>query len=139
MEQLSTFVMNNWILFAALLVVIALLIKSYISGFGIKNVRPLEAVELINHKDAVVLDVRVDDEFKDGHILNSLHIPVGLLKGRIQELEKYRAQPIVVSCRSGQRAAQACSILRSQGFESIFKLEGGLMAWQNANLPLSQK
>lgn len=138
MEQLIEFATEQWILMLALVFIVAMLAHSYLGSWGIKNVPPAEAVELINRKNALVLDVRTDDEFKQGHILNSLHIPVGLLSGRIKELEKHRSQPIVVICRSGNRSTTACSMLRKQGFDAVFQLAGGLAAWQNANLPLTK-
>ncbi len=138
MEQLLTFAAQQWYLLLALAVIIAMLVHSFIGARGVKNVPPSEAVTLINRQNAVVLDVRTDEEFKQGHIINSLHIPVGLLAGRINELERHKTQALVVVCRTGQRSAQACSILRKQGFESLYGLAGGMLEWQKANLPLAK-
>lgn len=138
MEQLLTFAAQQWYLLLALVVIIAMLVHSFAASAGVKNIPPSEAVALINRQNAVVLDVRTDDEFKQGHIINSLNIPVGLLASRINELERHKSQPLVVICRSGQRTVQACSILRKQGFESLHGLAGGIIAWQNANLPLAK-
>lgn len=102
---------------------------------GIKEVDCVAATQLINHKDALVLDVREDAEFKAGHVLNAKHVPLGKLGERIGELEKYRAKPIVVVCRSGARSANACALLGKQGFAEAFNLAGGMIAWQKANLP----
>lgn len=138
MEQLLTFAAQQWYLLLALVVIIAMLVNSFVGAVGVKNVPPSEAVILINRQNAVVLDVRTDDEFKQGHILNSLHIPVGLLASRINELEPHKSHPLVVVCRSGQRSTQACSMLRKHGFESLHGLSGGITAWQSANLPLAK-
>lgn len=138
MEQLLTFAAQQWHLLLALVVIIALLAHSFLSSMGIKNVPPNEAVALINRQNAVVLDVRTDDEYKQGHIINSIHIPVGLLARRINELEPHKAQPLVVVCRTGQRSIQACSLLRKQGFAALYALAGGITAWQAANLPLAK-
>ena len=70
---------------------------------GIKEVDPAAALQLINHKNAVVLDVREPSEYDAGHVLNSKLIPLGKLKERMGELDKYKGQPIVVVCRSGNR------------------------------------
>ncbi|MEO8332198.1 MAG: rhodanese-like domain-containing protein [Gallionella sp.] len=105
---------------------------------GIKEVDPVAALQLINHKNALVLDVREDDEYKAGHILGATLIPLGKLKGRVGELEKYRDRPIVVVCRSGSRSATACVTLGKQGFSQAHNLAGGVMAWQKANLPLEK-
>lgn len=105
---------------------------------GIKEVDCPAALQLINHKNALVLDVREDGEYKLGHILNSIHIPLGKLGGRVGELEKYRDKPIVVVCRTGNRSGAACTILGKQGFGQIYNLTGGIPAWQKSNLPLEK-
>lgn len=125
-------------LFTALAIILFLLTKSFVGGKGFKAINTNEAVRLINHEDAVVLDVRMDDEFKQGHVLNSIHIPVGLLQNRISELEEHKSRPVIVNCRSGNRSASACNMLRKQGFTSVYNLQGGIMAWKNANLPLNK-
>jgi len=61
------------------------------------------------------------------------------LNARIKELDKFKSKPILVSCRSGQRSAQACRILKKQGFENVTNLAGGVMAWESANLPMEKK
>ena len=105
---------------------------------GVKGVSPSGALQLINHKGALVLDVRQPGEYDDGHILNSRLIPLGKLKERIGELEKYREKSIVVVCRSGQRSGTACFILGRQGFQHAYNLEGGMLAWQKSNLPVEK-
>jgi rhodanese-related sulfurtransferase len=105
---------------------------------GIKEVDHIAAMQLINHKNALILDVREQGEYDAGHILNSKLISLGKLAGRIGELEKYRERPIVVVCRSGQRSASACAFLGKQGFAQAYNLSGGVMAWQKASLPLEK-
>ena len=105
---------------------------------GIKELDHLAAMQYINHKNALVLDVREQGEYDAGHILNSKLIPVGKILERVGELEKYRERPIVVVCRSGQRSASACSVLNKQGFAQAYNLNGGVMAWQKAGLPLEK-
>lgn len=105
---------------------------------GIKEVDYTAALQLINHKNALVLDVREDSEYKLGHILNSTHIPLGKLNERIGELEKHKQQPIVVVCRTSNRSAAACAALGKHGFTQVHILAGGVTAWQKANLPLQK-
>jgi rhodanese-related sulfurtransferase len=105
---------------------------------GIKDVDCVAATQLINHKNALVLDVREDSEYKSGHVLNATHIPLGKLGERIGELEKYKDKPIVVVCRSGNRSCSASALLGKQGFTQAYNLAGGMMAWQKANLPLEK-
>ncbi len=138
LEQLNEFIINQWMLFAALIVILALLIKSFAGIKGVVEINPAKAIQLINHEDAMVLDVRTEDEFKEGHVLNAKHIPAGLLESRIKEIEKLKSKPIIVNCRTGKQSASACAVLRKQGFTVIYKLVGGVLAWKNANLPLSK-
>lgn len=105
---------------------------------GIKEVDCVAALQLINHKNALVLDVREDSEYKAGHVLNAKSIPLGKLKERIGELEKHKERPVLVACRTGNRSGNACTMLGKQGFAQVYNLAGGIMAWQKANLPLEK-
>jgi rhodanese-related sulfurtransferase len=105
---------------------------------GIKEVDLAAALQLINHKNASVLDVREQSEYDTGHVLNSKLIPLGKLKERMGELEKYKDQPILVVCRSGNRSGTACFLLGKQGFAQAYNLAGGVQAWQKSNLPLEK-
>jgi len=137
-EQTLGFVSNNLPLFGALVVILAMLAYNLFGARlrGYQSTSPSEAIRMINHDDAVVLDVREDGEYQNGHIINALHIPQSHLKTRLKELEKYRDKAIIVSCRSGSRSGQACALLKKEGFESVYNLAGGVMAWQSASLPL---
>ncbi len=106
---------------------------------GIKEVDTVQAMNLINRQDALLLDVREQSEYDSGHIINSRLIPAGKLKERIGEIEKYRERPIIVVCRSGSRAAPIASWLGKQGFGQVYLLTGGVLAWQKASLPLEKK
>lgn len=105
---------------------------------GIKEVDFTGALQLINHKDALIVDVREESEYREGHLLKAKLIPLGKLKERIGELEKYRDKPIVVVCRSGNRSASACVMLGKQGFAQAYNLAGGVMEWQKQKLPLEK-
>lgn len=138
--QLSEFVVRHWELVAAFVAVLALLVGNEIQRKlrGIRDVGPMEATQMLNHKDALLLDVREDKEYREGHIGDAVHIPLAALAGRVGELEKHKSRPVVAYCRSGQRSARAGAMLRKQGFE-VYNLGGGIMAWQNANLPTTRK
>ncbi len=105
---------------------------------GIKEVGTVEALQLINHKDAIIVDVREENEFTTGHLLNAKLFPLGALKGRVGELEKYREHPILTVCRSGQRSKIAAAQLKNRGFTQAYSLVGGVVAWQKAELPLEK-
>jgi len=140
MSQLIEFATNHWDLFAALAIILFMMFSGGLGSRlrGYKELGPSDSVQLLNHEDAVVLDVREDNEYQEGHILESVHIPLAKLGERMDELENLRQKPIIVSCRSGHRSASACARLRKSGFENIYNLKGGVMAWQNAGLPLQK-
>ncbi len=141
MDQLFTFVAAHWQLFAALAVILAMIFYTY-SGHtlrGYKSATPMEATHLLNREDALLIDVREDNEFQQGHILGARHVPLRFLSDRLKELEKYRERPVIVSCRSGQRSARAATTLKKHGFSQVYNLAGGVTAWQEASLPLTRK
>ena len=106
------------------------------SAGGVPSLTAAEAVTLINRNNAVVLDVRDDAEFANGHIADAIHIPVADLESRLSELKKYKTKPVLVNCQRGARSAKACEILRKAEFTQVHNLQGGLDAWQQAKLPL---
>jgi len=98
----------------------------------------VETVQLINRRDALVIDVRESSEYASGHIANSRHIPLAQLADHLKSLEKFKTRPIIVNCRSGSRAAGAVGILRKNGFNEVFTLRGGILAWAQASMPLEK-
>lgn len=134
------FLQDNWMLAALAAVSGAMLAWSFIGGrlSGVEQADTLKATRLYND-DALVLDVREDKEFAAGHIPKARHIPLGQLAGRIKELDKFKGKPVLVTCRSGQRSASACRMLKKAGFETVYNQAGGIIAWERANLPVTQK
>lgn len=106
------------------------------SANGVPNLSPADAVTLINRSDAIVLDVRDDSEFAEGHIADAFHIPLASLHDRLVELKKYKNKPILVNCQRGMRSAKACAILHKAEFTQVHNLDGGLLAWVAAKLPV---
>src|SRR5512141_658031 len=109
MKQLSEFILHHPFLFLALLGILVMLIGNEVRRvlLNFKEVSPLEATQLLNHQDAVLLDVREPQEYKDGFLPNSIHIPLGSLSEKAAQLDKHRERPIIIVCRSGNRSAQA--------------------------------
>lgn len=105
---------------------------------GVNDVDVAAALQLINHKNAFVLDVREPSEYNNGHLLNAKLLPLGKLKERMGELEKHRDKPMLVVCRSGNRSGTACAILAKNGYTQVYNLAGGVTAWQGSKLPLEK-
>lgn len=134
------FLQDNWMLVALALISGAMLVWSFVGGSlsGVEQADTLKATRLFND-DALVLDVREDKEYAAGHIPKAKHIPLGQLQSRLNELDKHKNKPVLVTCRSGNRSAHACRILKKAGFESVYNQAGGILAWERANLPVTQK
>ena len=88
--------------------------------------------ELQESEPPVVIDVREQREFQQGHIPQAQIIPLLKLFGDISQVPKDR--PVVIVCRSGRRSTRATYALNNQGFENVRKLEGGMLAWEAAGL-----
>ena len=80
--------------------------------------------------------VREADEYAQGHAPGSVLIPLGQLQQRLHEIVGYKNRPVALICRSGNRSAQALKLLESAGFSAAVNVEGGMMAWQKAGLPV---
>ena len=95
----------------------------------------VETLHSMRH-DLKVLDVRDQGEWEEGHIKGAMHIPYYFLQAHLQdgrnELERYKTQPMAVSCGSGQRSSLASSILLRHGFTQLFNVVGGMEAWEKA-------
>src|SRR6266540_7529153 len=83
--------------------------------------------------DLHLLDVRENDEWQAGHIAGSQHIPLGELRARLTDVPKDRT--VLAVCRSGSRSDAAARGLRTLGYTAE-NLDGGLMAWVRAGLPI---
>jgi hydroxyacylglutathione hydrolase len=103
----------------------------------IRQLTPSELASMRGPETPLVVDVRNDAEWKDGHLLSSLHIPLGQLLKRLDELPK--DQPLVTQCRAGGRSAIAASLLHRAGFANVSNLVGGIDAWTAAGLPTTEK
>jgi rhodanese-related sulfurtransferase len=130
----------NMALFAAALISGLMLLWPLIARVSRpgQEVGPLEAVQLMNRRDAVVLDVRDAVQYKSGHITNARNVPEKELDARAKELERIKSKPIIVCCPRGHRSASIAGRLRKQGFDEVVTLRGGLAAWQQANMPLEK-
>lgn len=98
------------------------------------RIDPNGAADLIAARAAFVLDVRQPAEWRAGHIRGAIHIPLGQLQSRLQQVP--HGKPIVTVCASGHRSASAARRLTRAGHD-VLNLHGGLHAWVRAGLPLN--
>jgi len=104
-----------------------------------REVSVVEAVQLINRKDALVIDLRDTGEYEAGHIAGARHIPEKQLAERLKDLEKFKGRPLIVACRTGTRSGVAVQVLRRNGFAEAVSLGGGVGAWDQAGMPLEKR
>ena len=133
------FVLDNIFLIAVAFVSGAMLVWPLVRrGAGGSSVNTLEATQMINRQDALVLDVREQAEFAASHILNARGLPLSQIDVRLGDIEKFKDKPVIVYCASGNRASAAVAALRKHGFSNVVILSGGFGAWQQAGLPVQK-
>jgi rhodanese-related sulfurtransferase len=141
-EQLSEFVQNNLVLFAALLGVLVMLIKAELDHQANRGlqVSTSAAIRLINNNsDALIIDIRTAAEYLAGHIKGAKNVPLKELVSDVEKFSDYKNKPVLIYCNSGNTVARALKILKNAGYQKINNLEGGIAAWKEANMPLSKK
>lgn len=136
--QLAEFISNHWIMSSGWFIVTLLLIQDVFETLTrkYKSTSPTGAVALMNQEDTLVLDVREPSEYAKGHIENAVSIPFAKLDQRLHELESHKNKPVIVACQQGTRSAAACNKLIKAGFSQVHYLKGGILAWEDAKLPL---
>jgi rhodanese-related sulfurtransferase len=138
--DLWKFAQDNYLLIAVAVASGGMLLWPLVrGGAGGSSIGTLEATQLINREDALLLDVREPDEYANGHILNARNVPLAQLEARLRDFEKAKQKPVIVHCATGSRASSAASMLRGKGFEKVYTLSGGVEAWRQAGLPLEKK
>lgn len=87
--------------------------------------------QLKNDTNAIILDVRTEDEWNEGFIPNAVFNDIYKGQGFIYRLEELdKTKNYYVYCRSGGRSGQACLIMKQMGFEKTYNLDGGFMSWE---------
>ncbi len=128
------FLAQQWILVAALLAAIGMLIYHESRKAG-PSLSPQQAINMVNAEQGLFLDLRDGADFKQGHIADAVHIPAAKLADRMGELDKHRERPIVLVCKMGQQSGVAGKQLRGAGFSKVYKMAGGMLEWSNLQLP----
>ncbi|MGH8713962.1 MAG: rhodanese-like domain-containing protein [Casimicrobiaceae bacterium] len=134
------FLQSNWPLVLVMLVSGAMLAWPLIQGplSAMREIGALQATQLINRKDALILDLREAKEYEGGKLPNAVHIPLSELAGRGRELGKFTGRPLIAYFGRGNRSRTAASALAKLGFKEVYTLRGGLRAWAEAGLPLEK-
>jgi rhodanese-related sulfurtransferase len=86
--------------------------------------------------DVTVIDVREPSEFQAGHVAGAVLIPTGEVPNRLSEIPTEGT--VIVMCRSGNRSSQITQFLRDQGYTNVHNLDGGILSWEAAGLPVEK-
>jgi rhodanese-related sulfurtransferase len=137
-EQLQAFASSSPLLSLALVgLTLAIIVTEIARLFrGFKALRPAELTQLINRDNALVVDLSASADFEKGHIAGSRNIAPSQFDPENKLLAAAKQLPVVVVCRNGQASAAAAKRLKKAGFEQVNWLDGGVAAWQQADLPL---
>ena len=140
MNEIFEFLMSNWRLSAGFVVLlIAYLLFEFKQSSNKKEISPDHAIALYNHQQAVILDLRSNSEYSDGHIVGSLQAEISDADNQAKKLHKYLQKPLVIVSADGKQALSFAENLEKHGFAQVFSLAGGIKAWQSAGLPLVKK
>jgi len=102
----------------------------------ISEIDATHARERIESGEPVVVDVREQDEWDEGHIAGAIHVPRGHLESRIERLAPDTSRPVVVYCSAGNRSAFAAKTLTDLGYEDVVSLAGGFTDWKRNGFPV---
>jgi rhodanese-related sulfurtransferase len=103
---------------------------------GYQRLSPAQLTMLINREDALVVDVSGQADFEKGHIVGAKSLPLAQFDPAHKWLAKAQERPVALVCRTGAGSTEAAKRLVKAGFQKVSWLEGGLAAWQQADLPL---
>lgn len=105
---------------------------------SVEEVRTLVAAEKASGR--LLLDVRQPDEYTGelGHVPGAISIPLPELPARLDEIESYRDKKVVAICRSGSRSAKATALLMESGFQDVWNMTGGTLAWREKGFPVER-
>lgn len=106
----------------------------------VKVISNVIAIQMINNQNAAVVDLRNADNFKKGHIAESINIlPIDIKNGSTKSIDKYKALPVILVDENDLNTVALGETLSKQGFNHLFALKNGIAGWTGENLPLVTK
>ena len=127
---------SNLVLIVIALVSGALLLWPTLARRGRGGLSAAAATQLINRRNAVVVDLRAAAEFTGGHLPSARHVEFAELQAKVGQLAKNKSNPVLLVCQNGQQSNKAARIVRDAGFAEVHVLEGGVNAWKQAGMPV---
>ena len=138
MQQFLQFAINHWPLVAGFVLVLILISVEEARGNGLagKRLSTQDATQLINRKEAVVVDLRDANAFRDGHIVGSKNVPIKDIDAQISKWLKHKEKDYILVFAMGQKVQIVMNKLRKAGLMNVHQLGGGINSWKSAGLPL---
>jgi rhodanese-related sulfurtransferase len=101
-----------------------------------RELTPAMLTQLINRENALVIDLSSYADFEKAHIPGARHVAMSQFDPENKDLAKVRDLPVVVLCKDGRTSAKAAQRLVKAGFQKVSTLGGGMLSWQQAQLPV---
>ncbi len=127
---------TNLILIAVLLVSGGLLLWPTLARRGRGGLSAAAATQLINRRNAVVIDLRPGADFAQGHLPSARHLEFAELQAKVAQIAKNKSNPVLLVCQNGQQSNKASRVVQDAGFAEVHVLEGGVDAWHKAGMPV---
>jgi rhodanese-related sulfurtransferase len=134
MTHFLDFLVEQWMLVSALLVMVALFLWTEGKRAGV-NISVHQLTALVNNQNALVVDLREPKEFREGHIIDAINVPFAKIADRLSELEAHKSRTFILVDKMGQHSAGTGRTLKQAGFQ-VARLNGGMSEWIASKLPL---
>ena len=121
--------MNSTLKYILIVVFSIIFSCSLINNESVNQINSDELIEFIELNDAVLVDVRTEDEYNSGYIENSLNIDYFSNEFSVNADKLDKNTPIILYCRSGKRSSMSANKISKLGFKEIYNLQGGILEW----------
>lgn len=143
-SELSAFFTRHYMMCGAWIVVLVLLItvQAKLLLARVSKATINAAVQMVNKQDGIFVDIRTPDNFSKGHIANSINVTAIEIKaGKLNRIDKKKEKPVIIVGKDklDTDSFNSARELKKNGYTQVFILEGGIIEWSAANLPLSVK
>ena len=126
--NMRSFISKLWVVCIAMIVTMATGCSNGGAEAGMVDVSIEQAFKMWQNKEAIIIDIRTPQEYKEGHIPGVANIPLDQLVERNHEIPTDKK--VLLICRSGNRSSQGTSLLRSKGFGNVYNITKGMSSWQ---------
>jgi rhodanese-related sulfurtransferase len=136
MDEIISFFVKHWTLSALLITLLSFyIIVEVLYSHNDNKISSQGAIDLINHKNAVIIDIRTEAAFGFSHIVDAIHIPEDQLIENYKKIQKHAKKPIIIVDAVGKVSSKIIAKLQEQGFQQVVQLSGGMQEWLANGLP----